>query len=93
MSKAKKKKRAVVRGPQLSLVAVEPKSWAKGRTIRMRFVERPNKVEGNPFFALRCPQGLIDAVERTAKKRKMPRTEWARAVLAKACGYELESES
>lgn len=87
---------AVVRGPQVELF--KPGTPAvdgiadKGRTPRMRYIERPNKKDGNPFFALRCPSELLAAMLKAATKKKQYRTEWAREVLAKAAGFKLDVE-
>lgn len=87
------KSKRVVRGPQKQLVfgpAVDAKA-DKGRTPRMRYIERPNKKDGNPFFALRVPQPMLEAMLRAATKAKKYRTQWARDILAKACGYKYET--
>lgn len=69
---------------------------AKGdlpRTPRMRFVEPPSKRDGNPFFALRVPESMLSAMERKAKAKGVPRTAWARGVLARAAGFKLEADN
>lgn len=95
-AKAKKVRRAkgrtpVVRGPQLVLGPAVDAKLDEGRTPRMRYIERPNKKDGQPFFALRGPRELWDACTKAAAKKGQYKTDWARAVLAKAAGFKLDA--
>lgn len=77
-SKSKGKRKAAVRGPQ--------------RTLRLRYVEPPTKKDGNPFFALRVPAGLLRAFKAFAKKKDKAATAIVREHMAKLTGYELETD-
>lgn len=68
-----------VRGPQLDLFG--------GRTPRMRFIERPAKVQGNPFFAVRVPREVLAAFKRKARPNPQAAV---RAFMAKLAGVKLE---
>lgn len=98
--KQKQKKTPTVRGPQLALPVirarrVKPGTRATGtepqRTMRIRYVEPPTKPDGNPFFALRVPKGLLVAIRAHAKKRGTTATALVREHMAKLTGFELES--
>ena len=86
MPRKREKRSPVVRGPQLALIASEKLGWKE----RQRYAEPPSKRDGNPFFALRVPPAMLRLMLAKATKKKQYRTEWARAVLAKACGFKLE---
>lgn len=88
--KTKKKKRAVVRGPQQSLqLGRKSKPKEPQRTMRMRFIEPPGKKDGNPFFALRVPADVLKAFRR---KTGSDGTSIVRAYIAKVAGVKLEAQ-
>lgn len=69
---------------------------AKGeppRTARIRYVEPPNKKDGNPFFALRVPGKLLRAFKAHAKATKTPATVLVRNYMSKVTGVELEADN
>jgi hypothetical protein len=88
---AKSKGKKTVRGPQLRL-----KLKAKGpepvRTARIRYIEPPTKKDGNPFFALRVPAGLLRAFKAHANKKGKEATAIVREHMAKLTGYELDGD-
>lgn len=90
-SKAKARKvRKVVKGPQLPLKLTRAKGEPP-RTARMRFVEPPTKVMGNPFFALRVPRDLLRAFKAHAAKRKVHPNELVKGFMSKVTGVEVEA--
>jgi len=62
---------------------------SEARTPRMRFVERPSRMLGNPFFALRVPRDLLSAFKAHAKRKKAHPNELVRAYMSKVTGVEL----
>ena len=76
------RRRPVVRGPQGDLFG--------GRTPRMRFIEKPTKVKGNPFFAVRVPRELLDAFRKYAGKRKAEPTALVREYMSKVTGVDID---
>jgi hypothetical protein len=77
-SKPARRRRQVVRGPQGDLFA--------GRTPRMRFIEKPVKVKGNPFFAVRVPRELLAAFRKYAGKKKQHPNALVREYMSKVTG-------
>lgn len=74
MTKAKKTKvKKTVRGPQLNLKGLG--------------VAKPK--DGNPFFALRVPAGLLRAFQAHAKSKGKEATTLVREHMAKATGFKL----
>ena len=61
----------------------------KQRTPRLRYLEPPTEKDGNPFFALRVPAGLLKAFKARAVKSKCTPTGMVRAYMAKVSGYKL----
>ena len=92
MAKSKAKRR-VVRGPQgvlpLGKASGDLPELAKGRTPRMRYVERPSKRDGNPFFALRVPSNVLSAFKAKAKRKNLAGTVVVREFMAKFAGVKL----
>ena len=83
-----KTKRPVVRGPQRELPLPDPK-----RTLRLRYLESPDKKHGNPFFAVRVPRELLSAFKRWASKSKHGSANAAvRAYMSKVTGVALETD-
>lgn len=95
--KAKKVKRPVVRGPQLALKVNGKKivGKAKGeppRTARVRYIEPPHKVTGNPFFAVRIPRELLRGFRAWCNRTKTSPQAAVRGFMSKVTGIELEAE-
>lgn len=86
-----KKRKKVVKGPQLPLKLPKAKGAEPPRTARMRFVEPPAKVMGNPFFALRVPRELLAAFKKHADKRKVHPNELVKAFMSKVTGVKVEA--
>jgi hypothetical protein len=91
-SKSKGKSKRSVRGPQLRLRLSKAKGLEPARTLRLRYVEPPTKKDGNPFFALRVPAGLLRAFKAHANKKGKAATSIVREHMAKLTGYELEAD-
>lgn len=86
------KKKKTVRGPQLRLKLKKATGPEPERTVRIRYVEPPTKKDGNPFFALRVPAGLLRAFKAHAKKKDKAATRLVREYMSKATGVELETD-
>lgn len=92
------KVKAAVRGPQMvlkvnskSIRSVRGKK-ANGqppRTARIRYVEPPHKVTGNPFVAVRVPRELHKAFGKWCKEKKQAPAEALRAYMSKVTGVEV----
>lgn len=78
MAKKKRKRKPVVRGPQMKL--------RLGRTPRLRFIEPPHKASGNPFVAFRAPRALYAAFGRWCRERKTTMPLAFRAYMSKVTG-------
>lgn len=76
---ATKKAKKTVRGPQLAL------PLKAKRAPKRKGAEK----DGNPFFALRCPAGLLRAFRAHARKVKKPATVMVREHMAKVTGFKL----
>jgi hypothetical protein len=81
-----KKRKAVVKGPQLPLKLPKAKGEPH-RTARMRFMEKPAKVVGNPFFAVRVPRNLLAAFRKWCGKRHP--NDVVRAYMSKVTGVKV----
>lgn len=62
------------------------------RTPRMRFVERPSRALGNPFFAVRVPKKLLSAFRAHAKKVKANPNDLVRAFMSSLTGVPVHDD-
>ena len=92
----KKKRKPVVRGPQLKLKLGRAKRRAKGeppRNARVRYIEPPHKVTGNPFVAFRASRELRAAFKRWCQEHETTMPAAFRAYMSKTTGIEIEADN
>lgn len=59
---------------------------------RTRYLEPPDKKDGNPFFALRVPGPLLRAFKKHASHAKTTPTALVRGFMSEVTGIELETD-
>lgn len=97
MSKKKKANRPSVRGPQLQLRVNGRKMLGKAkgeppRSARVRYMEPPHKVTGNPFLAVRIPRALLKGFRSWCVRTKTTPQAAVRGFMSKVTGIELEAD-